>query len=179
MTKRVAAARSGSATGTIMMLVAIVAVVGLLFWLSVASRPAEVAQVATGDTADAGPAAPTAPPVAAAEFGANMRAYWGQEVDLQGVTVAQVMSKEIVWVELPPGGTPFPVKLSGPLAAAGGPALGERINIEGMVLQKTDSVLNAWQASGAIENDGQRQQAEFGSTFLEARQIRPARAPGA
>ncbi len=128
---------------------------------------------ASADTAKAAPMA-AATPVAAADFSENTDHYWGQEIELQGVIVVQQMSADIIWVELPPRSTPFPVKLSAELAAKP-PSVQTRVDITGTVLEKTDSVLNAWQTAGAIKDAGQRAQMEFGTTFIEARQIRPAR----
>jgi len=163
--------RAGAASTTLVAIVAVVAILGLMIYLnraSSASVPAPPAMVEGG-----GDMGPTAPPISASTFGSGMQSYVGQEIDLQGVTVAQVMSPEIIWVDVPTpqGSTPFPVKLA---AGATAPAANSTVNVEGRVLEKTDSVVNAWQASGAIENADQRAQAEYGPYFIEAKAVRPA-----
>ncbi|HKJ93384.1 MAG TPA: hypothetical protein VJ957_09450, partial [Longimicrobiales bacterium] len=45
---------------------------------------------------------------------------------------------------------------------------GTRYNVSGRVVTMSDSVLDAWQQSGAIQNEGERMQAEFATAFLEA-----------
>jgi hypothetical protein len=172
MAKSSADASSSSSSAKILMAVAVVAIVGLLAWLSFASEPSTTPAVSL-DTLDAGPGAATSPPVAAADFGANMESYTGQEIELRGVVVAQVMSPEIIWVDVPTsqGAVPFPVKLAVGITA---PGQGATVNIEGRVLEKTDSVVDAWEQSGAIQNAGQRSQAEYGPLFIEARVIRQA-----
>jgi len=109
------------------------------------------------------------PIVDAADFVRNPQRYEGREIDLGDVTVAQVMSPEIIWVELP-GGMPFLVKLT---PDAHRPAAQARVRVVGRVLVKSDSVLSAWQQSGAILDAGQRAQSEFGTNYIEARQVRP------
>jgi hypothetical protein len=37
-------------------------------------------------------------------------------------------------------------------------------------------VLESWQQSGTLQDAGQRQQAEFGTHFIEARSVTPAQA---
>jgi hypothetical protein len=150
------------------MVVGVAAVVGLLWWLARTAEPS-VPAGATPDQTEAA-AADTAgvPIIDAVDFGRNPDGYRGREIDMGDVAVTQVMSPEIIWVELP-GGAPFLVKLT---PEAERPAVQARIRVVGKVLEKTDSVLNAWQASGAILDAGQRQQAEFGTMYMEARGVR-------
>lgn len=158
-------------TGKLFMLIGIAAIAVLLWWLSriaepsaptVADLPEE--EAVAGDTL-------TATIVDAGDFSTRQRGYLGQDIDMGDVSVAQVMSPQIIWVELP-GGMPFLVKLT-PEAEATRPEAGARVRVIGRVLEKTDSVLNAWEQSGAILDAGQRAQSEFGTVFIEARQIRP------
>jgi len=160
----------------LLMVAAVVAIGGLFVYLAYASQPTEAPVVVTGDEEVGQDVGPTAPPVTALDFGTAPRTYVGQDIDLQGVTVAQIMSPEIIWVDVPTpqGSSPYLVKLSATLAAQGAPALQAVVNVTGRVLEKTDSVLSAWEVSGAIQDAGQRAQAEFGGTFIEATQIRPS-----
>lgn len=156
-------------------LVAIVVVGVFIVWLAMTSEPSVIAAPEeTSDTADAnGAEVETAPVVAAADFESNTANYVGQEIQLANVPVTSVMGSQIVWVELP-SGAPFLVKMDSTLASAGPPAAQARVTVVGRVLQKTDSVLNAWQQNGALQNQGHRDQAEYGTTFIEARRIHPA-----
>jgi len=157
-----------SGRGVVLMLVGVGAVAALLLWLSRAARPSTAPGAAVeGQVAEAGDTV-SVPIVDAADFAAAQSRYLGQEIDLGDVTVAQVMSPEIIWVELP-GGMPFLVKLT---PEAQRPEAQARVRVVGRVLEKSDSVLNAWQQSGAILDAGQRAQSEFGTNYLEARQVR-------
>lgn len=102
-----------------------------------------------------------------------MQGYHGQQIELQNVAVVQHMGSSIVWVELP-SGSPFLVKVSDQVAANGLPAPQSRVNVIGRVVEKTDSVLAQWEEAGVLASAGQRTQAEFGSSYIEATAIRPA-----
>ena len=150
--------------------VAIVGTLGLMFWLSSVSQPSTAAAVEEGPPA--GETAPSAEAVPGATFETAMASYVDRDIALSGVRVEQQMSPELAWVALP-GGTLFLVKL-----APGTPALtaGQNVTIVGRVMEKTDAVLESWQQSGALQDAGQRQQAEFGTHFIEARSVAPAQA---
>jgi hypothetical protein len=156
-------------------LAAIVVVGVFIVWLAMTSEPSVIAAPEeTSDTTDATGAMDTAPVVAATDFESNAATYVGQEIQLPDVPVTSVMGPQIIWVELP-SGAPFLVKMDSALASAGQPVAAQsRVTVVGRVLQKTDSVLGAWQQSGALQNEGHRAQAEYGTTFIEARRIRPA-----
>jgi hypothetical protein len=160
---------SSGITGKILMVVGLAAIAGLLWWLSRSAVPTTTAAVEEAPADSAAEA--SAPIVNANDFVNNETAYKGQEIDLGDVTVAQLMSPEIIWVELP-GGAPFLVKLTTQAMASPRPELQARIRIIGRVLEKTDSVLNAWEQSGAILDAGQRAQSEFGTMYIEASEIR-------
>lgn len=157
-----------SGRGIVFMLVGLAAIAGLLWWLSRAAVPSAPTAAEETQLEDIAADTSTVPIIDAADFAANQAGYRGREIDMGDVTVAQVMSPEIIWVELP-GGAPFLVRL---MPGAERPAAQARVRIIGRVLEKTDSVLNAWEASGAILDAGQRAQSEFGTTFIEARQVR-------
>jgi hypothetical protein len=165
---------SSGITGKLLMVVGLAAIAGLLWWLSRVAVPsttaADVAEATADSTAEPGS---TAPVVDVADFVGKESRYAeaGEEINLGDVTVVQIMSPEILWVEMP-GGAPFLVKLT-PAAMAERPQLQARVRLIGRVLEKTDSVLNAWQQSGAILDAGQRSQSEFGRWYFEAVGIRP------
>lgn len=160
---------SSGIAGKILMVVGLAAIAGLLWWLSRAAVPTTTAAVEEAPADSAAEA--SAPIVNADDFVNNETAYKDREIDLGDVTVAQIMSPEIIWVELP-GGAPFLVKLTTEAMAAPRPELQARVRIIGRVLEKTDSVLNAWEQSGAILDAGQRAQSEFGTMYIEANSIR-------
>lgn len=163
---------SSGISGKLLMVVGLAAIAGLLWWLSRVAVPttsaADVADTSTDSMA--GPES-TAPVVDASDFVDNEARYAEQEINLGDVTVVQIMSPEIIWIELP-GGAPFLVKLT-PAAMTERPELQARVRLIGRVLEKTDSILNAWEQSGAIMDAGQRAQSEFGNWYFEANGIRP------
>lgn len=157
-------------------LAAIVVVGVFIVWLAMTSEPSVIAapEETSDTTAAPGSEMETAPVVAATDFESNTSSYVGQEIQLPNVPVSSTMGPQIIWVELP-SGAPFLVKMDSALASAGQAVAAQtRVTVVGRVLQKTDSVLGAWQQSGAIQNAGHRAQAEYGTTFIEARRIRPA-----
>lgn len=153
------------------MIIAFVFAGALLVWLAVSSEPTQVAVVeedpaATGDQGSAVPA------VALDQFAANPEEYAGQAVRLDGIEVASAMGTQAMWVNLP-GGIPYLVKFD--TVALGAPpqvASGDLVMVSGTVHPMTDSVLSAWQATGAIQGEGQLAQAQFATSFLEATQAR-------
>ncbi|HUE76951.1 MAG TPA: hypothetical protein VMM83_03340 [Longimicrobiales bacterium] len=160
---KAAAARS-SATNWILVVAALAAILVFLLWLGFNAEPS-VVTVVQEDTAVAGGA------VTAQDLGADAARYHGQEIEVAGVTVARYSSPQVLWIDLPTG--PFLVKLSDALAQTA-PAEGTSVDVAGVVLPKTDSVLNAWQQAGAIPNAAERTALEAGTSFLEAVRITPA-----
>jgi hypothetical protein len=160
---RTVAARS-SATNWILVVGALVAIVVFLVWLGLNAEPS-VVTVVQEDTAVAGG------PVTPQDLGADAARFYGQEIEVAGVTVARYASPQVLWIDLPTG--PFLVKLSDALAQTA-PAAGTTVSVAGVVLPKTDSVLNAWQQAGAIPDEAERTALEAGTSFLEAIRITPA-----
>lgn len=111
--------------------------------------------------------------VALMDFGANPAAFIGRRVVLHGVTLVSSLGKEAYWLDMA-GNVPFLVKASPKLAASGGFSmkLGLRYDIEGRIVAMTDSVLSAWEKSGAIQDEGERMQAEFAASFMEVESIK-------
>jgi hypothetical protein len=153
--------------------VAIVVVAVFLLWLALTSEPSVIA--APDETADTTSAEiETAAVVQPAVFESSTGNYVGQEIQLLDVPVSSTMGPQIVWIELP-SGAPFLVKMDSALVNSGQAVIPQtRVTVVGRVLQKTDSVLSAWQANGALLDEGHRAQAEYGTTFIEARRIRPS-----
>jgi hypothetical protein len=150
--------------------VAIVGTLALMLWLGWVSQPSAAAAVEEGPPA--GAETSLAEPVAAATFETSMANYVGREISLNGVTVEQQLSPQLAWLALP-SGTLFLVKLAPGAAAL---TAGQTVNVVGSVMEKTDATLDSWQQSGALQDAGQRQQAEFGTHFIEARSVSRAQA---
>lgn len=164
--------QGGSSTTIIWAVAAIVLMGAFVVWISRNAEPSVPPSMMEEDTAAmAGPGDAAA--VTAEAFEANMQGYHGQQIELQNVAVVQHMGSSIVWVELP-SGSPFLVKVSDQVAANGLPAPQSRVNVIGRVVEKTDSVLAQWEEAGVLASAGQRTQAEFGSSYIEATAIRPA-----
>lgn len=157
------AARSRTTNG-ILVVAALAMIVGFMIWLGLTAEPS-VVTVVEEDTAAVGG------PVTAAELGADAARYHGQEIEVAAVTVARYSSPQVLWIDLPTG--PFLVKLSEALAQTA-PAEGTSVSVAGVVLPKTDSVLDAWQQAGAIPDAAERTALEAGTSFLEAVRITPA-----
>lgn len=166
------APRSG--INVLLMVAAIVAIAGLFGWLAMQPRRGGETTVAEGDTT-AQPSTSSAPAevVTDTAFEQNMKTYRGRDVQLT-VPFSAGLSPQTFWVELPTG-QPLLVKLDSTLLAQGvKPPTGGRLAITGAVQEKDAATVAQWLQQGVLQNDDQRMQAEFGTTYIEARQIRPA-----
>jgi len=155
----------GSLYTKLWMFAAIVVVAAFMVWLAVTSEPSTVAMVetTTEETTESAGAS-----VTAEEFEANVAQYVGQTVNLSGLRVAGRVGEQAFWVELP-SGSPYLVKMSDALVAEGfAVQSGDPVDVLGRVHQMTDSVVAAWEASGAIQGEGQKAEVLYATTFLEA-----------
>lgn len=154
----------------ILMVVAFVAMAGLMYWLSQNAEPTSI------EVPDEEPEV-RIEIVAAVDFGSDPLSYAGREFRLPGVEVASRLGDQAFWVQIPvqaPDGTmlttPFLVKMDSATATGIRVRSGETVAIEGTVVQMNDSILNAWEAAGAI-NSGNRIEAEFASEFFQATKV--------
>lgn len=156
--------------------VALVAVALFLGWLAT-RQPEEAVVVAEPDAnGQVDPTAATGPAVAIdAAALSQPDQYVGQLVEVESIPVMSPLGPSLFWAELP-GGSPYLVKLDSAQIAAGSrvPAAGASVHVVGRVLAKSDSALNAWLDAGVLQTEGQRSQAEFGTTYIEAQRVRPA-----
>lgn len=158
--------------------VAVLFVAGFLAWLATRERPEAVA-VAEPDTAAASgavdPAAP-ATPVAADSLARSgfVRERMNQVIQLDSVPVSTSMGRYFFWIDLP-NGQPFLIKLDSTTVAAGqtAPASG-RVSVTGRITAKDAALLDQWRQAGVLESDDHKMQAEFGSSYIEARRVQPA-----
>jgi hypothetical protein len=151
------------------MALAVVLIAGFMVWLGVSSEPSQLVAVREDGEAVATPTdQPT--PVEVDAFADNPAAFRGRHVELADLSVAARLGDQAFWANLP-GNVPFLVRLSPELVADGRRvSSGDRVTIAGVVFERTDSVLVAWEQQGVI-TAGQRDQAEFAADFIEARRI--------
>ena len=151
--------------------VSVVLIAGFMWWLAANAEPTTVAVVEdeAADTTGMGEEAGLG--VTLAQLDAGPESYVGREVAIQDVPVSSRMGAQAFWTELP-SRQPFLIKLDSTLVASQETvSSGERMMVRGTVHVMTDSVLNAWQASGAI-GDAERPEAEFAQHFIEASRLR-------
>ena len=153
----------------ILMVVSFLAMVGLMYWLSQNAEPTQV------EIIDDEPESRT-PVVSASEFGIDPMAHTVSDIRIPNLEVASRLGDMAFWVQIPveaPDGSilnqPYLVKMDSTVSATVEVRLrpGDRVTLEGVVFEMTDSILSDWEAAGAI-NQGNRIEAEFATDFLEA-----------
>jgi hypothetical protein len=159
--------------------IAVVAVAVFIGWLATA-RPDPGVAVTEPDAAGApaGEGGETGGQVTVVEpsqlNGAAARELIGQDVQLTSVPIVANLGPQLFWIELP-GGASFLVKLDEGLVSRGTQVTaGRNARIVGRVMDKTEAVLAEWQQAGVLRNESDRLQAEYGTTYIEARQVQPA-----
>jgi hypothetical protein len=155
--------------------VALLAIGGFIAWLMM-QRPAETVAVAEPNGATAAPIDDGAVTVVTAEelnTAARMRDLRGQDIRIDDIEVVSVMGPQLFWLQSP-NGTPVLVKLDAALVAAGTALQPGRYVVVGRIHEKTDALLAEWQQAGVLRSEGDRMQAEFGSSYIEARRVQPA-----
>lgn len=153
------------------MIIAFLMVGGLMAWLAVNGQKSTVAVVEEED-----PAAASSVAITLDDLATNASGLSGQNVSLAGIQVVSRLGTQAFWIQLP-NQNPYLIKLGPELVAAGfAVQSGEVVDVSGRIVAMTDSVLAAWQQSGAIADESQRLEAEYvlGQTFLEAREVRRA-----
>ncbi|MEJ2218414.1 MAG: hypothetical protein P8099_17560 [Gemmatimonadota bacterium] len=155
--------------GWLWMILSLILIAAFMTWLGLESKPTEVTVQTNEEGAPEGAAAPVVP---LDSFSLHPDQYVGQEIQLQNVQAQSSMGPQAYWLDMPTN-VPFLLKADSSLAASGDFAMesGTRYNVLGRVIAMSDSVLNAWQQSGAIGSEGERMQAEFATAFIEASQV--------
>ncbi len=159
---------SGASTTWILAVVAVIAVAALIWWLAVNAQPTQI-EVAEETGADSAAAAQDAgvPVLTLSDFAANTDSLQGHTIRMNGLQVASTLGTQAFWIQLP-NSVPFLVKLDSAAVAKGAPlGSGARVSLTGTVHAMSDSVLSAWQQSGAIQGS-QKDEASFASAFIEA-----------
>ena len=148
-----------------LMVVAFLLVGGFFAWLSVKAAPVEVAVV------EEGPIENLATVVALDVFGTDPMAQAGMVIQLDRLGVQSLIGAEAFFVGVPNLMSPYLIKMSSGVVANGGVVEnGATVSLTGMVHVRTDSVIDAWVASGGI-GEGDRILAEFAESFFEASEV--------
>ncbi len=84
------------------------------------------------------------------------------------------LGPQAYWLDMP-NDVPFLMKADSSLVSEGtfDMEVGTSYSVVGTMHAMTDSVLAAWEEQGALTEEGQRMQAEFATSFLEARRVVP------
>lgn len=157
--------------------VAILTVALFLGWLATRTPDEAVAVAEPGEQAnpsDMGAGGEVV--VAAEELTAPERVneLRGQTIRMDEVEVVTALGPQLFWLQLP-GGTPFLGKMSAQLVEQGATAPSSGyFQIVGVIHEKTEAVLDEWEAAGVLRNADDRLQAEYGSSYIEARRLTPA-----
>ncbi|MCH7857151.1 MAG: hypothetical protein IIB37_10415 [Gemmatimonadetes bacterium] len=138
---------------------------GFFFWLSIKATPVEVVVIEGEDPVEQS----SAMVVPTDTFSMDPMAYAGMVVELRRLGVQGLLGNEAFFV-LTPGGQ-YLVKMLPELVVIGGDLEdGATVSVTGTVHAMTDSVADAWVASGGIgQND--RIVALFAVSFIEARAV--------
>lgn len=152
----------------ILMIVAVLSVGGFLYWLNVTAQPTQSEVVEGSDEAEEEAAFAGALSVSLGEFTQNPKEWVGQRVRLDEISVASPLGPEAFWTTLS-NQQPYLIRLDTAVVRRGFEVSGgDSASVGGLVHPMTDSVLDAWMADSVIVNQGQRAEAQFATTFLEA-----------
>jgi hypothetical protein len=165
--------------GILPVAVALVTVGLFLGWLAT-RQPDEtvaVAEPGAGEAVQQDDAADETPAtvIRAGDLVQQAGQYVGQAVQLESVAVLSPLGPHLFWIELP-GGAPYLVKLEDAQIERGAqaPQAGRNVQVVGRVLEKTGAVLDGWMERGVLQSEDHRLQAEYGTTYIEARRVQPA-----
>ena len=143
---------------------AFLSVAGLMAWLFVRAAPVEVEIVEGGPVMDKD--TPTV--VATDVFGANPMAQEGMLIRLNGLSVQSPVGSEAFFTQVPGHTSSYLVKMVPGVVTSGVVVEGgATVSVVGMVHLMSDSVADAWVASGGI-SEGDRILAIFAESFFEA-----------
>ena len=141
-------------TATPLMIVCFVAMGGFLYWLST-YRAAEV------EADDAATAEDGGNEVAFEDFAAAPEDYMDAEFTMRMVVVNSMIGNRFFWTQVSDD-LPYLVHITEEALADSVEVLaGRRVDVTGMVMALTDSVLDVWTESGAIRNEGDLAQVQY------------------
>ncbi len=167
--------RSGEAGARALPLMfgAIVVAGGFFTWLFFQAAPVEVEVVEGGAVEE-----DFATVVPLEVFGMDPLAQEGMDIRLDRLGVQDLLGAEAFFVVgIPNQANPYLIKMT-PEAVTndGAPESGATVSVTGMVHAMSDSVADAWVASGGI-GEGNRIVAVFAESFFEARAVRVTAPP--
>ena len=139
---------------------------GFFAWLSVKAAPVDVAVV------EEGPVENLATVVAIDVFGTDPLAQAGMLIQLESLeVVGDLLGAETFFVTVPNQANAYIVKMLPEVVVDGGVLENNAtVSLTGMVHVRTDSVVDAWVASGGIA-ESNRILAEFAQSFFEASEV--------
>lgn len=162
--------KAGSRNSWILMAVAILAVVGLMAWLASATEDASrTVAVDEGAAADTTRAAAAGGAVALSEINAAPDTYAGRQVRVENVEVANKIGPRAFWANTGDGNQ-FLVALGSAVTDTTAIAQGNAVTVSGMVVPRTDEVLEGWVQSGAVRPEA-REDALFATHYLEVTEV--------
>ena len=141
---------------------------GFFFWLSIKAAPIEVVVEEGEELVEQSMA--TVVPIDV--FGMDPMAQEGMVVELHRLGVQNVLAgNKVFFVGVPGQASGYLIKLLPEVVVIGGDLeFGATVSVTGTVYTRTDSVADAWVASGDL-TESDRLQAIFALSFLEARAV--------
>ena len=151
------------ASSLYLMIGAFLSAAGFLAWLFVQAAPIQVEVVEGGAIEED---LPTVVPLDV--FGADPLAQAGMFIQLNGVGVQSLIGSEAFFAQVPNQPSPFLMRMLPGVVESGVVVEAfARVSVVGTVLTRTDSVADAWVASGAIA-ESDRVLVMFAESFFEA-----------
>lgn len=156
------------------MILALLAVGGFMWWLAATSQQTAVEVVEEDVETESESEVVVA--LTLEELVEAIDGYLNQSVRVSEIEVAARLGDQLFWTTLDDG-QPYLVKVGDSIAAEGFEiSPGEKYEAEGMVIERNDAVLDAWEATGVITDEGQRMEAEFAMWYLDAAELLPIEA---
>ena len=167
------APRRGAAGLTVpLMIMAVVIGVGFFYWLYVQASDQKAKEQMQLDSIQAAKANayPDAREVAGTDLEQDPAGLVGALVKVEPLPVASDLGTQGFWLELP-NKNPFLVSLDDSLIADSlkVPA-GKNVEVVGIIMAMTDSVVNSWVKAGHI-SQGDKLAAQFATHYLQARHV--------
>ncbi len=156
-----------------LMVVAFLSAAGLMFWLSVKAAPVGVEVVEGGPVVEE----TVSTRVDIDVFGTDPMAQAGILIELRGLLVSSLVGAEAFFLAVPNQSGPYLARML-PAVAESGVVVqsGATVSVTGRVYAMTDSIIDAWVASGAIA-ESDRILAVFAESFLELQGVRVTAEP--
>ncbi len=142
-------------------------------WLFVQAAPVEI-EVVEGEEGTIEEDLPTV--VAIDVFGADPMAQAGVFIQLNGLPVQSLVGAQAFFAQVPNQGSYLVKMVPGVVESGVVVESNARVSVVGTVHAMSDSVADAWVASGAIA-ESERIQAIFAESFIEARAVRVTAQP--